>query len=805
MGVSGLLPLLKSIHKPTELKKLAGETLGVDAYGWLHRGAIACALELAQGKPTRKYVDFAMHRVRMLRHFGVTPYLVFDGDFLPSKAMTEGSRAKRRDDSKKMGMELLKAGKNSQAFAEFQKSIDVTPEMARNLIDELKKIHVEYVVAPYEADSQLVYLERQGIIGGILSEDSDLLVFGCKRLLTKLDQYGNCIEINRRDFAACREVSLTGWTDAEFRRMAILSGCDYLAGVSNMGLKTAYRMVRQHKTPERLVRMMQFEAKHRVSEDYLANFTKAELTFLYQRVYCPKKKELVFLTEPEEGQGVNDMPFIGAFVEPTIARGVATGHLNPMTKLPIIPAAMPESKRRHSQTVARPTASPIASTAAMAASRTGSHTPTKPIDTYFKNRGRIPMGAMDPNCFSVDPQRVAALTQNGLVPRVFPLPRPYLDEATTRAAAPSTRRVQSATTSTSPRALRRRSEPAGALLSRASSSSSEPSRRQSSIIPPTTAAEIDALMMGTTQGPPKKARLCSDKDVGQCAPEAGHRSKFFPKIEKKAAPMDSYLFSDDSIDEALMNLPDIDGWRVPSKPQRSITVFEESPSQSSDATTMKDSQFSTRDDELTNTQTSTAEAFVVETQDESQGQSLIPEPPKSTPLRSLQSFAYNQTRSAATIGSPASVRSQAASVFTPSTGAPSTAASSVAFSATQSTTQPSITQALKKQHLTPLQRIGERALSRKQMTHNRPRSPKASPKRRNQRNSVMALPVNPSFVPLPKVDLDEVEALNRPVGSEDMIPDSDEENDLDDEKDGGIVGDENSGNASLNLSRFLYA
>ncbi len=50
----GLLPLLKSIHRPTELKKFAGETLGVDGYGWLHRGAIACAVELAQGKPTRK-------------------------------------------------------------------------------------------------------------------------------------------------------------------------------------------------------------------------------------------------------------------------------------------------------------------------------------------------------------------------------------------------------------------------------------------------------------------------------------------------------------------------------------------------------------------------------------------------------------------------------------------------------------------------------------------------------------------------------------------------------------------------------
>lgn len=55
----GLLPLLKSIHKPCNLKALAGQTLGVDAYGWLHRGTVACAIELAQGKPTNKCVNHA--------------------------------------------------------------------------------------------------------------------------------------------------------------------------------------------------------------------------------------------------------------------------------------------------------------------------------------------------------------------------------------------------------------------------------------------------------------------------------------------------------------------------------------------------------------------------------------------------------------------------------------------------------------------------------------------------------------------------------------------------------------------------
>lgn len=52
--IKGLLPLLKSIHKPCSLKQFSGQTIGVDAYGWLHRGTVTCAMELAMDKPTTK-------------------------------------------------------------------------------------------------------------------------------------------------------------------------------------------------------------------------------------------------------------------------------------------------------------------------------------------------------------------------------------------------------------------------------------------------------------------------------------------------------------------------------------------------------------------------------------------------------------------------------------------------------------------------------------------------------------------------------------------------------------------------------
>lgn len=692
-----------------------------------------------------------MHRVRMLQHFGVTPYMVFDGDFLPSKAATEDSRAKKREEKKKLANELFKAGKSAQAAQEFQKCIDITPEMASTLIQQLKQMGIPYVVAPYEADAQLVYLERKGLVNGILSDDSDLLVFGAKRLLTKLDQYGNCIEINRRDFCACREVSLTGWSDTDFRRMAIMSGCDYLSGLPGVGLKTAYRMLRKSKTPERVVRMLQFDGK-RVSENYLTQFYQAELTFLHQWVFCPEKKELVHLTELDGTRTAEEMPFIGAHVEPEVARAIAKGDVNPITKAPIVIATTP-SKRRHSQTA------------------TQTQPPRKPITSYFKGHNRVPMGEMDPNCFSVDPQRVAQITDGGLAPRVFPLPRPYVEtqSETTGPVTLTPRRTSSAPTRTSPRLQRRRTEPISNLLARVASSPAPATTTDFSVASPLAAPQSEPQIR-----PVKKARLCDERDEVDGSPK---RSKFFPLPKARRSPVraksDAYLFSDDSIEESLRDLPDFDGWKPTNKRDKSISIFNDDSQISGQATSqgsLEDSQNTSQDTEL---------IIPSQAQDETEApviSSMLPPPksiklksqPLTTPSRpSLSRFSFS-SRSSAT---PASSMSYQSSVFsmasTPST-APSTAAS----------------------RLTPLQRLGSRATN--PMASPLPTKPKPSV----GRDLVKGLPVNPSFVPLPKVDVTEVEALNRSCGSEDQIlPDSD----------GEIEDEVELPPRKLNLSRFAFS
>lgn len=718
----GLLPLLKSIQKPTELKKYGGQTLGVDAYGWLHRAAYSCALELGQGKPTKKYITAAMHRVRMLRHFGVTPYMVFDGDYLPSKAATEDARAKSREGKKKVAMELLRAGKPAQATQEFQKCIDITPEMASALIQQLKKLDIPYVVAPYEADAQLVYLERKGLINGIISDDSDLLVFGAKKLLTKLDQYGNCIEINRKDFCACREVSLTGWTDTEFRRMAIMSGCDYLDGLPGVGLKTAYRMLRKTKAPERIVRMVQFQGK-RVSENYLVQFYQAELTFLHQWVFCPELKKLVHLTDLDGSRTAEEMPYIGSFVEPELARAIAKGDVDPISKTPIVLPVTP-SKRRHSQFAAEPQ------------THTDSKPAAKPIDSYFKGHHRVPMGEMDPNCFEVDPQRVAQITGGGIVPRVFPLPRPYVDSASQPSSTGT--RTDSNRTRTSPRIQRRRTEPISNMLARVSTN---PALHRSTSNPTTKSPATPSS--DPSIRPPKKARLCADTDLEDDA--LPQKSKFFPikKAQKspRKAKSDAYLLSDDSIEEALLSLPDFDSWKLDNKSRKSFSVFEES--QDTITTTESDSQLSLSKED-NETPMSSMEASMP--------------PPKST-------IPLSQSSLSQTSDTPSRPNLRSFS-YTPksyTTPASATSRSSVFSAASTPSTAPSTANS----RMTPLQRLGARAFSTPLM----PSKQGAL----NKGGFLSAVPVNPSFVPLPKVDLKEFEALNQGGSEDQIIPDSDGE------------------------------
>ena len=56
MGISGLLPILRSITNTVHVKEYKGKKVAVDTYVWLHKASYSCSSDLCQGIPTDKFV-----------------------------------------------------------------------------------------------------------------------------------------------------------------------------------------------------------------------------------------------------------------------------------------------------------------------------------------------------------------------------------------------------------------------------------------------------------------------------------------------------------------------------------------------------------------------------------------------------------------------------------------------------------------------------------------------------------------------------------------------------------------------------
>jgi exonuclease-1 len=73
-------------------------------------------------------------------------------------------------------------GKTYEGKNLLRRSLNVTHDMALEVIKECQSCNVDCIVAPYEADAQLAYLNISGIADVVVTEDSDLTLFGCKKV-----------------------------------------------------------------------------------------------------------------------------------------------------------------------------------------------------------------------------------------------------------------------------------------------------------------------------------------------------------------------------------------------------------------------------------------------------------------------------------------------------------------------------------------------------------------------------------------------------------------------------------------------
>uniref|UniRef100_A0ACD6AIG6 Uncharacterized protein n=2 Tax=Avena sativa TaxID=4498 RepID=A0ACD6AIG6_AVESA len=309
MGIPNLLRFMKPFIEPVHIKKYAGQRVGIDAYSWLHKGAYSCSMELCMNPKSagaRRYISYFMHHVNLLRHHKVVPVVVFDGGSMPCKSATDEDRHKKRELSLVLGKETLKQGNTAAAIDFFRKAVQITPSMAYQLIQILRSENVEFVVAPYEADAQLAYLASldadQGGIAAVITEDSDLIAYGCTAIIFKMDRFGKGEEfIMDKTLMTVKDgLSFQDFDQNLFTGMCVLAGCDFLPSVSGIGTKRAYSLVSKHKSIDLVLSTLKLDKRYSVPDDYTGSFWKTLAVFNHARVYDVKSKSLKHLKPLEE-------------------------------------------------------------------------------------------------------------------------------------------------------------------------------------------------------------------------------------------------------------------------------------------------------------------------------------------------------------------------------------------------------------------------------------------------------------------------------------------------------------------------
>lgn len=281
MGITGLLPIVKPIIRKKHISHYKGQRVGVDGHVWLHGVTSYIAHDLYRGAETDRHVPFFMEKVRSLAAHGITPVLVFDGDMHVCKEKTARERQALREKYRAEVEFHLLHGQKARAHELMRRSVGVTPHMLAVVLAALRVHGVEYIVSPYEADAQLCFLQKISYIDCILTVDSDLIVYGSRKVLYKYAG-GYVDEYDSTRLHLCK--------DEYFRDnildICILSGCDYVDSIRGVGIATAHKKLQECGGVRAFVDAMR-SADRKVPANYMEEYARARLTFLHHIVYNP--------------------------------------------------------------------------------------------------------------------------------------------------------------------------------------------------------------------------------------------------------------------------------------------------------------------------------------------------------------------------------------------------------------------------------------------------------------------------------------------------------------------------------------
>ena len=202
--------------------------------------------------PASHVANYVWEFVSLFVSAGFTTITVFDGRRYAPKQRTNERRYGNKDEEERKLFAMYSNHETAYTIAQIrkqqQKALRLTEDVFYEVAEKLKKEGIRTICAPYEADSQLVALSRQGIIDYAVTDDSDIPFQGATGTIRKVTKKGAC-QLVRFDAFQSHLANIFKAESMLIKDIAVLAallGNDYVDRASGKGPAATKDLMKQY-------------------------------------------------------------------------------------------------------------------------------------------------------------------------------------------------------------------------------------------------------------------------------------------------------------------------------------------------------------------------------------------------------------------------------------------------------------------------------------------------------------------------------------------------------------------------------
>jgi flap endonuclease-1 len=273
MGINGLTKFIRDKHPnlfvKVPLSIFRGKRIGIDVSIWAnhfiqraHRASVESSVEgpvINEAKKLKLWLERMAGMIPVCISSGVTPVFIFDGAPPEEKQATRLERRQAQEPARD-NLKLLQTkwestsplDRTTQQLADLSEAMQKVVMLPPMYIAKFKQCLNQWGVPCWqsygESDELCAAAAIDGVVSGVISTDSDLLVHGVSTLVTEWGPglvetpEGNHLQvelINRIELLNTLEI-----THDQLQDVAFIAGTDYNKGLKGMAFAKAYKYIK---------------------------------------------------------------------------------------------------------------------------------------------------------------------------------------------------------------------------------------------------------------------------------------------------------------------------------------------------------------------------------------------------------------------------------------------------------------------------------------------------------------------------------------------------------------------------------